>query len=69
MEENNELTKIINDTKDAVDKSAFGPIFIYPDETNFMDKQVNQLAWTLYLHLISPIMQEYVKKGKEYRNV
>lgn len=53
------LTDLINDIKTAVDNSYFGPMFIYPNETDFTDKQVNQLAWTLYLHLITPIMKEY----------
>jgi len=54
-----EITDLINDIKLAVDRSAFGPIFMYPDETDFTNKQVNQLAWTLFLHLITPIMKEY----------
>ena len=57
-----ELTNIINDTKTAVDNSAFGPLFMYPDELDFSKKQVNQLAWTLVLHLITPIMKEYVER-------
>ncbi len=61
MDRIKKLSIIINDTKTAVDNSAFGPMFIYPDATNPLDKQVNQLAWTLYLHLITPIMQEYVQ--------
>jgi len=55
------LTNIINDTKQAVDNSAFGPIFMYPDELNPLEKQVNQLAWTLYLHLITPLMKELTR--------
>ena len=54
----NELTNIINDVKEAVDKSAFGPMFHH---TDVMDKQVNQLAWALYLHIISPVMKEYTE--------
>ena len=60
-----ELTNLINDTKESVDKSAFGPIFMYPDERDILNKQVNQLAWTLFLHLITPIMKEYVAIEKE----
>lgn len=59
-----ELTDIINDTKTAVDNSAFGPLFMYPDETDFLNKQVNQLAWSLFLHLISPIMKAYTEEEK-----
>ena len=56
------LTNLINDVKTAVDNSAFGPLFMYPDQMNPLDKQVNNLAWTLYLHLISPLMKEYTER-------
>lgn len=61
----NDLTEIMNDVKTAVDNSAFGPLFMFPNETDFTQKQVNQLAWTLYLHLITPLMQEYTKRRLE----
>ena len=62
---NKELKGIINSVKDAVDNSDFGPMFIYPNAENFADKQVNQLAWTLYLHLITPLMREYTERRLE----
>ena len=52
------LKDLINDIKKAVDESAFGPMFVYPDETNPLDKQANQMAWQLYLHLITPLMKQ-----------
>ena len=52
------LKDLINDVKVAVDQSSFGPMFMYEDELDFTKKQVNQLAWTLYLHLISPLMKQ-----------
>ena len=54
-----ELTDILNDVKTAVDNSAFGPLFMYPDPNDFLNKEVNNLAWSLYLHLITPIMKNY----------
>ena len=63
-----EITKLkdlINDVKKAVDQSAFGPIFIYPDPTNPIEKQANQIAWTLYLHLISPLMMQATQTDKK----
>lgn len=53
------LTDLINDIKTAVDNSAFGPLFMTPDANNIMDKQVNQLAWNLFLHVISAELKVY----------
>lgn len=52
------LKDLINDVKIAVDQSNFGPMFMYEDELDFTKKQVNQLAWQLYLHLITPLMKQ-----------
>lgn len=43
-----EIARIINLTKDAVDKSTFGPLFQYPDSQDVMNKQVNQLAFSVF---------------------
>ena len=42
-----ELARIINDVKDAVDRSAFGPIFQYQDN-DIAKKQMNQIAWSVF---------------------
>ena len=55
------LTNLINDTKQAVDNSAFGPLFMHTNELNPLEKQVNQLAWALFLHLITPLMKEFTR--------
>ena len=52
------LKELINDVKKAVDESEFGPLFVYTDETNPLEKQANQMAWQLYLHLITPLMKQ-----------
>ena len=52
------LKELIDDVKVAVDRSNFGPMFMHDNELDFTQKQVNQLAWTLYLHLISPLMKQ-----------
>ena len=52
------LKELINDVKTAVDQSDFGPMFMYEDELDFTKKQCNQLAWQLYLHLITPLMKQ-----------
>ena len=52
-----DLAKIINDTKDAVDRSAFGPMFHYPDELNPMNKQCNQLAFNVFLTSLAIILR------------
>ena len=52
------LKDLINDVKKSVDQSDFGPLFMYTDETNPLEKQANQMAWQLYLHLITPLMKQ-----------
>ena len=52
------LKELIDDVKESVDRSNFGPMFMNDNELDFTQKQVNQLAWTLYLHLISPLMKQ-----------
>lgn len=53
----NDLVKIINDTKDAVDRSAFGPMFHYTDELNPLNKQVNQLAFNVFLTSLAVLLR------------
>lgn len=65
MSEIKKLTDLINDTKTAVDNSAFGPLFLYPNELDFTNKQVNQLAWTLFLNLLAPLMKEFTEKESQ----
>ena len=52
------LKELNNDVKKAVEESEFGPPFMYTDETNPLEKQANQMAWQLYLHLITPLMKQ-----------
>ena len=59
------LKDLINDVKKAVDQSNFGPIFMYTDETNPLEKQANQMAWQLYLHLITPLMKQATEAKNE----
>jgi uncharacterized protein YehS (DUF1456 family) len=58
-----DLVKIINDTKDAVDRSAFGPMFVYPDETNFTSKQCNQLAFNVFLTSLAVVLRNEGDRG------
>ncbi len=53
----NELANILDTAKIAVDESKFGPLFQYPDPTNPIDKQVNQVALTIYLHLLTAMLK------------
>lgn len=48
-----EITFVINDCFEAVDRSKVGPLFMYQDPTNPMDKQVNQVAFNVFLQVIS----------------
>jgi len=42
-----DLARIINDVKDSVDRSAFGPLFSYQDNDP-TKKQINQIAWSVF---------------------
>ena len=53
----NDLVKIINDTKDAVDRSAFGPLFMYTDDLDPLKKQVNQIAFNVYLTSLAVLLR------------
>lgn len=59
------ITNILDTAKVAVDESAFGPMFHYPDERNVLDKQVNQLAWNVYLHVITAMLKDLNQEKKE----
>ncbi len=55
------LAKTINDLKDAVDKSSFGPMFQYPDKNNLNQRQINQLAFGVFTIVLTAIMRDYNK--------
>lgn len=52
-----ELTRLINLAKDAVDRSCFGPLFIYPDERDVTHKQVNALAFQVYTVVLNNLLR------------
>lgn len=58
MKSAEEIKEILDTAKEGVDKSAFGPMFQWPDERNVGEKQVNQLAWTTYLHVITAMFKD-----------
>lgn len=60
-----QITNILDTAKIAVDQSAFGPMFQYPDERNVTEKQVNQLAWNVYLHVITAMLKDLNQEKKE----
>lgn len=52
-----ELSNVIETVKLAVDQSDFGPLFIYPDKNNVLNKQCNQLAWSVFSLLLAAMLQ------------
>jgi len=60
-----EIARIINLSKDAVDKSAFGPMFQYPDPADVMNKQINQLAFSVFSSVLVVTMRAYFEFGDE----
>lgn len=53
-----ELSNLIDTAKVAVDNSSFGPMFHYTNELNPMEKQVNQLAVTVFLHVLTALLKD-----------
>jgi len=56
------ITKIINNCKDGVDKSCFGPLFQYPDRSDITKRQVNQLALGIYTVVLQQILKNITFK-------
>lgn len=52
-----EITRLINLAKDAVDRSCFGPLFIYPNEQDITHKQVNALAFQVYNTVLNNLLR------------
>jgi len=53
-----ELAKEINELKDAVDKSAFGPMFQYPDEKDLSQRQINQVAFGVFTIILTAKLRQ-----------
>ena len=62
-----QIAKIINDVKDGVDKSTFGPMFQYPDPHNFSKRDVNQLAMIVFNSVLPIVIS--IEGQKEIANV
>lgn len=62
-----EVANILDTAKCAIDKSSFGPMYMYPgNTTDISKKQVNQLAFALLPQVIKSIFDraqfDYEKK-------
>lgn len=60
-----EVARIIDFAADAVDKSKFGPIFTYPDQNDFTRKQVNQLAFGIYMNVLTATLNHHFVVSRE----
>lgn len=58
MQDPKEVAKIVNAAKDAVDKSCFGPMFQYPDNSDITQRQVNQLAFSVFTFVLAAMLKE-----------
>lgn len=43
--ERQEISALINEVVEGVNKSQLGPLFQHPDPMDLTNKQVNQMAW------------------------
>jgi hypothetical protein len=61
-----EIQNVIDTCFIAVDESKFGPIFCYPDPTNILQKQINQLAFGVFTNVcvtvLSNVLRDYEGK-------
>jgi hypothetical protein len=57
MDTPEELARLINLAIDAVDRSSLGPLFVYPDPGNIMNKQVNQLAFGVFTIVLQGLLR------------
>ncbi len=53
-----QLMHIIDVSKDAVDGSTFGPLFIYPDDQDFTKKQINQVAFGVFTIVLAAALKD-----------
>lgn len=53
-----EIARIVNMAKQAVDQSCFGPLFVYPDPSNVVNKQVNQLAFGVFTIILQGLIRK-----------
>lgn len=61
-----QIAKLINDVKDGVDKSTFGPMFVYPDPHDFRKRDVNQLAMIVFSSVLPMVIS--IEGQKEIAN-
>jgi hypothetical protein len=57
MLRSDEMREVVDDAFDAVDKSKFGPLVLYPDEYDFTKKQVNQLAFGVFTIVLTGMLE------------
>ena len=61
MKKTEDLVQIVNIAKDAADRSAFGPLFLYPDERDVTNKQVNQLCYGVFTIVLTAMLRDLKK--------
>lgn len=57
------ITKAINEAKQGVDDSVFGPLF-NTDPNDITKKSVNSLAWAIYTMVLAETLKD-IKDGIE----
>jgi len=54
----NDLADIIDAVKVAVDSSSFGPLFMTPDTDNIMNKQINNIAFQIFVIVLTQTLRK-----------
>jgi hypothetical protein len=58
-----DITRIINEAKDGVDNSVFGPLFVTSVD-NITEKKVNNLALAIFQTVLQAMLKEMAEKPK-----
>lgn len=67
MLDQTQVCKIVNEVFEGVDKSIFGPMFIYTGDSNdiserLTQRQLNQVAFGVYTIVLTAIMRNMGEK-------
>lgn len=60
-----DIANILDVAKVAVDRSSFGPLYVYPDPGDIKKKQIDQLALNLYMAVAAALLSNHVRRTVE----
>jgi hypothetical protein len=58
------IADTINLVKDGVERSTFGPMFVYPNPNDFTKRDVNQLSMIVFNSILPVMIAEELAKER-----